>query len=158
MTSASAQNPRVLFQDEFDVLARSCLSRVRHRDDWHDYLNGLIRERRVDIVERRWKRVLSAIQSVELRGDQINHLLGATIDVRRIRIIRNGKSTETSLNTVENWYAPELLDIRLRSPVAVYPNRANRRIRAQSGCFTLHGGTFHPEPGISKLRKLTRIS
>jgi hypothetical protein len=146
LTSAGERTSRVLFQDELDVLARSCLSRIRHRDAWHDYLKELIRENPIDVVERRAKRILKAIQSVQLRGDQINHLLEAIVDIRRIQIIRNGQPIETALDPDENWYEPELLDIRLRAPVAVYPNRANRRIRAQSGCFTLHGGIFNPEP------------
>ena len=45
---------------------------------------------------------------------------------------------------------PELLDVRLRSPVAVYPNRANGQIRAQSGCFTLHRGQFSSNPNLYK--------
>jgi hypothetical protein len=73
-----------------------------------------------------------------------------TVDVRRLLVMQNGKQVEKDLNPKENWDEPELLDVRLRAPVAVYPNRANRRIRAQSGCFTLHGGTFEPKPADLK--------
>jgi hypothetical protein len=155
-TSASERTAQVLFQDELDVLARSSLSRVRHRAEWRDYLENCLRQHPVDGAKRRTDHLLKAIKDVQLWGDQINDLLGMTVDVRHLQVVQNGQRVEKDLNPNKNWDEPELLDVRLRAPVAVYPNRANRRIRAQSGCFTLHGGTFHPEPERFKADKLER--
>jgi hypothetical protein len=69
-----------------------------------------------------------------------------SVDVRHLKFVKNGQPVEKDLNAKNSWAEPELLDVRLRAPVAVYPNRSNRRIRAQSGCFTLHGGRFDSKP------------
>jgi len=41
-----------------------------------------------------------------------------------------------------DWASAERLALRLSMPVAVFPPRANPRIRNQSGTFTLHGGRY----------------
>jgi hypothetical protein len=144
-TSASERARQVLFQDELDVLARSSLSRVRRRAEWHDYLENCLRKHPIDRENWRTQNVLKAIKDVQLTGDQIYDSGDVSVDVRHLWVMQNGKRVEKDLNQ-EYWDEPELLDVRLRAPVAVYPNRSNRRIRVQSGCFTLHGGTFDSKP------------
>jgi hypothetical protein len=68
-TSASKRSSQVLFQDQLDVLARSSLSRVRRRAEWHDYLQNYLREHPVDGEKRRTERLLKAIKDVQLAGN-----------------------------------------------------------------------------------------
>jgi len=143
-TSVSSRKSEVLFENELDVLARSCLIRVRNRQEWLDVLNRLLRTRVIDKEEYRVDRVLRAINTVKLLGEQVNDSLASPIDLRNLQVVVRNRVAQKDLT--RDWATPEMLDIRLRSPVAVYPNRANRRIRAQSGCFTLHGGKFIPNP------------
>ena len=87
-------------------------------------------------------------QGCQLAGDQVYDPRDTSVDVRKLKFVKNGQPFVKDLNAKNSWAEPELLDVRLRAPVAVYPNRSNRRIRAQSGCFTLHGGRFDSKPRL----------
>jgi hypothetical protein len=143
-TSVSSRRSEVQFENELDVLARSCLIRVRGRKEWHDVFTRLNRASTIDKEEYRINRLTAAIKDVKLLGEQVNDCLASPIDVRNLQVVVGNEVVQRDLK--RDWADAQVLDIRLRSPVAVYPNRANRRIRAQSGCFTLHGGKFVPNP------------
>jgi FRG domain len=143
-TSVSSRRSEVLFESELDVLARSSLIRVRNRQEWVDVLNRLRRTSMIDKEEYRIDRVLLAIKKIKLLGEQVNDALASPVDLRDLLMVNRDEVIQKDLPP--SWATPERLDVRLRSPVAIYPNRANRRIRAQSGCFTVHGGKFMPNP------------
>ena len=143
-TSVSSRKSEVLFENELDVVARSSLIRVRKRKEWLDVLRRSLRAKAIDKEEYRIRRVINLIRDVKLFREQVNDSPASDIDVRKIKVLDDAGRGEKDLK--RDWATPEILDVRVRSPVAVYPNRANRRIRAQSGCFTLHGGKFVSDP------------
>jgi hypothetical protein len=129
------------------------LSRVRRRTEWHDYLENCLQEHPIDRENQPTQNVLKAIKDVQLAGDQVYDPRDMSVDVRKLNFVKNGQPVVKDLNAENSWSEPELLDVRLRAPVAVYPNRSNRRIRAQSGCFTLHGGRFDSKPELFNAAK-----
>jgi hypothetical protein len=121
-TSVSSRKSEVLFESELDVLARSSLIRVRNRQEWLDVLNRLLRTKTIDKEEYRIDRVVRAIKNVKLLGEQVNDFLASPIDLRDLQVVVRDRVAQKDLT--RHWATPEMLDIRLRSPVAVYPNRA----------------------------------
>jgi hypothetical protein len=53
----------------------------------------------------------------------------------------------------------QLRNEKLTLPIAVFPNRANRRLIAQSGTFTIHGGKYsHADPDFAPPRSLEDLN
>jgi len=140
-SKCAAAESVVLFENELDVLARSCLIRVRKRQEWCDVFSRLLRASPVDREEYRIDRVLRALKEVKLLGEQINDFLARPVDVTRLSLVEGEEVIEKDLKA-SGWADPALL--ACGCPLQCL--RTNRRIRAQSGCFTLHGGKFVPNP------------
>jgi hypothetical protein len=90
-TSVSSRRAEVLFENELDVLARSCLIRIRHREEWHDVFTRLLSANTLDKEEYRINRV-KAIKYVELVGEQVNDFLASPINVRKLQVMSFGLS------------------------------------------------------------------
>jgi hypothetical protein len=146
--SAISQRSEVLFADEPDVIARSGLCRVRNRQEWFDVCSRELKRRRVDREDYRLERMLTGIQPMKLARGAVVRAFGVPpAPLAAYPVVQGGRSG--ALNVFEKdggWATPERLAVRLAMPVAVYPYRTNRRIRSQSGVFTLHGGGFVPNP------------
>ena len=82
-TSVSSRRSEIQFENELDVLARSCLIRVRNRAEWHDVFARLLRAKPIDREEYRIDR-LKAIKDVNLMGEQVNDFLAAPVDIKNL--------------------------------------------------------------------------
>lgn len=148
-TSATSRIALLAFPDDPDVLARSVLTRVRSRPEWRDTLAREFARTRSDREDYRHARILEAIESpkaVRLAPNSLDDSRPPSLDARRFEIVRHGKPEFVDLNAKGIWRRPEGLYTRLRMPLAVFAHRTNRRIRSQSGVFTLHGGRLAPTP------------
>jgi hypothetical protein len=146
-TSATTRSTEMGFPSDPDVIARSCLSRVRDRGEWHDVYSREILNRTVDRADYRHERIAQAIRTVQVNGAAVNDTKRQPLDVTAI-----GTSSGERVNPFDTkaWNKPEGLYARLRMPIAVMANRSNRRIRSQPGVFTLHGGKYVPNPEFYK--------
>jgi FRG domain len=133
---------QVFFENELDVIVRSALSRIRNRQEWLDVMHRESSDRSLDGESWRIKRLLNAITKVALPRHEVNEQFEEANGAESSKQV--GDEQEDPRPEDENWASPSELNDRIRMPVAVYPNRSNRRIRVQSGCFTLHGGKFLP--------------
>jgi FRG domain len=145
-SSATIRAANVAFPEDPDVIARSCLCRVRKRDEWHDAFQRELKRVVSDRTDSRQQLIASAIRDVRQIGSSVNDINRSVFDLKRF------KQTQGTINKPIDLYErkvgkePEGLYARLRMPIAVYASRTNRRIRSQSGVFTLHGGKYEPEP------------
>ena len=147
--SATTRYSLLAFPADPDVIARTCLCRVRGRPEWHDVFNRELSRVRFDREDYRHVRIAEAIDSrkaVGLGANSLNDLNAAQCDLRRFEVVKGGKSEKIDLYSSTVWRTPAGLYSRLRMPVAVYAPLSNRRIRSQSGVFTLHGGRLEPNP------------
>ena len=145
-SSATIRAHNVAFPEDPDVIARSCLCRVRKREEWHDTLKRELKRVASDRTDSRQRLIANAIKNVRQIGSSV-------IDVdREVFDLKNFNQTEGTFQQSINLYEravgkqPEGIYARLRMPLAVYASRTNRRIRSQSGVFTLHGGKYEPDP------------
>jgi len=148
-TSATTRLSLVAFPTDPDVIARSCLSRVRGRSEWHDVLGRELLRQRLDRENYRNERIARAVHSqkaVTLSRDSLNDANPTPFNLRQFEIKKNGRSSIINLFDDEVWKTPAGIYSRLRMPVAVHAPRSNRRITSQSGVFTLHGGRLEPIP------------
>jgi hypothetical protein len=144
--SASSRAHELAFPEDPDVIARSCLSRVREREEWHDVFCRELNRIRSDREELKHQRIANAIKDVRLKGKAVNDLNPPATDLTRY-CDTEGTATPINLFEREIGKTEEGVYARLRMPVAVYASKSNRRIRTQSGVFTLHGGKYVPTPG-----------
>ena len=147
--SATTRSSLLAFPSDPDVIARSCLCRVRGRPEWRDVFNRELAHVRFDHEDYRHVRIAEAIDSgkaVGLSADSLNDLNTVPFDLHRFEVVKSGKAGKIDLYASEVWRTPAGLYSRLRMPVAVYAPLSNRRIRSQSGVFTLHGGRLEPNP------------
>jgi hypothetical protein len=147
--SATTRMSLLAFPSDPDVIARSCLGRVRGRGEWRDVFVRELNRARFDREEYRQARITDAIQSdkaVRLGANSLNDSMTDPFDLHNFEVVRGRKSEKIDLFSKEVWPTPACLYSRLRMPVAVYAPLSNRRIRSQSGVFTLHGGRLEPKP------------
>lgn len=142
-TSATTRHSEVAFPDDPDVIARASLARARERHEWKDVVGREFGLRRHDRTDFRAERILTAIADVEVLNKAIRPQRQPAIQLRKYSDTVGTRKEPMNVMTKEVWGEPEAIYARLRMPVAVYPRRANSRIRSQSGVFTLHGGNFH---------------
>ncbi|WP_374401116.1 FRG domain-containing protein [Niveibacterium sp.] len=140
-SSASRRSAELLYANDADVVARATLCRVRNRDEWHDSVARSLHAPQIDGESYRHTRLLGAIGDTPMPVSQIASEARA-VDLRAVPIASTRGAKPLNLFDDGNWAAPERLALRLSMPVAVFPPRANARIRNQSGTFTLHGGRY----------------
>jgi hypothetical protein len=148
-TSATSRIALLAFPNDPDVVARSVLTRVRGRTEWRDTLERELALDRHDRENYRRDRILDAIESpraVQLAEGSLNDAQSPAFDAAHFEVVKRGKAESVDLNDKGVWQKPEGIYTRLRMPVAVFAHRTNRRIRSQSGVFTLHGGRLAPTP------------
>jgi hypothetical protein len=147
--SATTRVSLVSFPTDPDVIARSCLCRVRSRPEWKDVFLRELKSLRFDREDYRCDRIASAIDSekaVKLSVHSLDDSKKSLSDLRQFEVIHEGVSAEIDLYGKKGWSIPAGIYSRLRMPVAVHAPRSNRRISSQSGVFTLHGGKLEPTP------------
>lgn len=140
-SSAYRRVSEVLYANDADVVARAMLCRVRNRDEWHDSVARSLHAPQIDGESYRHTRLLGAIGDTAMPVSQIASEARA-VDLRAVPIASTRGTKPLNLFDDGNWAAAERLALRLSMPVAVFPPRANPRIRNQSGTFTLHGGRY----------------
>ena len=148
-TSATSRTALLAFPDDPDVVARSALCRVRGRPEWRDVFRRELRHVRSDREDYRQDRIAEAIESpkaVRLAAHSLDDTAPQRFNPRRFEVLKRGRVEVVDLNAKGVWQKPEGIYARLRMPVAVFAHRTNRRIRSQSGVFTLHGGKLAPTP------------
>jgi hypothetical protein len=144
--SASSRGRELAFAEDPDVIARSCLCRIRERQEWHDVYERERKRIRSDRVESRQKGIADAINNVRLIGSSVNDLEDRRLDLSSFTGTQRTMTSPLNVLTRESIHSDDGVYARLLMPVAVYANRSNRRIRSQSGVFTLHGGKYVPYP------------
>lgn len=144
--SATAAAHELAAPEDPDVVARGILCRVRSKPEWRDVFVRELTLQRTDRRTEKAERLIRAMNTVRLAGQEVNELIGHRRDLRRYTGSEGTKVKALDLFTREAYYNPEGQYTRLRMPVAVYPRRTNTRIRNQAGVFTLHGGKHVPNP------------
>jgi hypothetical protein len=144
--SASTRGREVAYAEDPDVIARSCLCRSRDRQEWHDIYERERKRIRSDRVETRQKDIADAIDTVRLLGRSVNDLGDRDLDLKSYTGTQKTMTSPMNVLTRGSIHKADGVYARLLMPVAVYANRSNRRIRSQSGVFTLHGGKYVPFP------------
>jgi hypothetical protein len=149
-SSATEAQSRIAWSSDPDVIARSCLSRVLGRQEWHDvFVREVVRVRcdRPDECQQRIAEAIGDRKNVRLADDSLNDPATSPYDLRQFKWRDSGQIRPM------DFYAegrPESSSVglytRLRMPVAVFPERANPRIDRQIGVFTLHGGKIPQRP------------
>jgi hypothetical protein len=113
-----------------DVLLRSTQAFCRDDGEWRSYVNGVLNSGSSPNTNYRWQ-----IEALNLLDEYIT-------------------SKENQL--LERSEVAELFYKKLTYPVAVFPQRSNARLIAQSGLFTIHGGKgdvhFNVDDDLSTLR------
>ena len=145
--SATTRTSLVAWPSDPDVIARSCLCRVRERPEWHDVYARELQLMRFDRDDYRHQRIAKAIAATKeagLSADSLDDSLSGTRDLRRFAYTRYGRVAAIDLR--DKWQTLPGICARLRMPVAVHAPRSNRRISSQSGVFTVHGGKLEPQP------------
>lgn len=149
-SSATEAQSRIAWPSDPDVIARSCLSRVLGKREWHDVFVREVARVRCDRPAECQRRIAEAIgdlENIRLGDDSLNDPATMPYDLRKFGW-RDASQTRTM-----DFYAegrpessPVGLCTRLRMPVAVFPERGNPRIARQTGVFTLHGGVILQRP------------
>ena len=149
-SSATEAQSRIAWPSDPDVIARSCLSRVLGRKEWHDVFVREVARVRCDRpveCQQRMAKVIGDQENVRLGDDALNDPATKPYDLREFGW------HDASQARIIDFYAegrPESSSVglytRLRMPVAVFPERANLRIDRQVGVFTLHGGKIPQRP------------
>jgi hypothetical protein len=155
-SSGTTRAAELAFPDDPDVIARSVLCRVREREEWFDVFGRTLRQCRCDRADYRQKRIQDAIAAVQVAGISVNDVDYEKLDLTDFKGTKGTQRDAINLYSKEHWGGPESLYARMRMPVAVYAPRSNRRIRTQSGVFTLHGGKFVHKPTGYKKREVYR--
>lgn len=148
-TSATTRISMAAFPDDPDVIARSCLCRVRSRPEWREVFVRELGHVRFDRENYRYERIADAIDSkkaVPLSANSSTDFNRSGLDLRNFKVVNHGKSERLDLYDKASWLTPAGLYARLRMPIAVYAPRSNRRISQQAGVFTLHGGRLESGP------------
>lgn len=140
-SSASRRSAELLYAEDADVVARAALCRVRNREEWRDCVARSLQAAEIDGESYRHARLLGAIGDTPIPVTQIASEAQA-VDLRTVPVNGSRNGRPGLLFDDSNWASAERLAWRLSMPVAVFPARANPRIRNQSGTFTLHGGRY----------------
>lgn len=147
--SATTRASLVAWPRDPDVIARSCLCRVRERPEWRDVYARelqLVRFDRDDYRDERIAKAIAATKEAGLSADSLDDSLETPFDLRDFAFTRNGRAETIDLYARTGWQTLPGIYTRLRMPVAVHAPRSNRRISSQSGVFTVHGGKLEPQP------------
>jgi len=145
-TSGTKRAYEVAYAEDPDVVARSCLSRVRERVEWHDVYQRELARLRTDRTQERQQMIATAIKEVRVLGSSVNDVTAAELKLNHFNGTEGTARNPVNLYSRAVGITSEGLYARLRMPVAVYASRSNRRIRTQAGVFTLHGGKYESEP------------
>lgn len=140
-SSATRRSAELLYAHDADVVARAALCRVRNRDEWRDCVARSLQAPDIDGEHYRHARLLGAIGDTPIPVSQIASE-AQTVDLRAVPLNTPRGIRPVKLFDDTNWASAERLALRLSMPVAVFPPRANPRIRNQAGTFTLHGGRY----------------
>ncbi|MFT3831625.1 MAG: FRG domain-containing protein [Opitutaceae bacterium] len=147
--SATTRASLVAWPTDPDVIARSCLCRVRGRLEWHDVFARELQLVRFDRDDYRAERIAEAIAATKeagLSADSLDDSRDRLPDLRHFAYTRNRRPETINLYETASWRTLPGIFARLRMPVAVCAPRANGRISSQSGVFTVHGGMLEPQP------------
>jgi FRG domain len=145
-SSASIRAEDIAFPEDPDVIARSCLCRIKNREEWHDVFQRELKRVVSDRSDARQQLIAKAIKNVRQLGSSVNDINRSELDLKKFNQTEGTNPKPIDLYKREVGKKPEGIYARLRMPVAVYAGRTNRRIRSQSGVFTLHGGKYEPDP------------
>lgn len=148
--SVSSRTNELAFAEDPDVIVRSCLCRIRDRQEWHDIYERERKRIKSDRLESRQVRIADAINHVRLIGRLVNDLADPLLDLKAFTGTKQTMANPINVFDDESARSPDGVYARLLMPIAVYANRSNRRIRSQSGVFTLHGGKYVPNPNDYK--------